>query len=192
MSTATTIRDIFFSGSHAFSGGQEAAHEIAFLVEEGYLSFQAIEVATRREHAGILDRLSKTPHRYDKAARGGAAHVALKVLAAQYVLRSHGLETHFERPLCGYFPDVLSDDKSLVVECGHTQNPEKMFDYFRLGNIAEFLQIPYPEPEDTAIQGYRFTAGLDLREFLEFLAQEKRAKIKDLLSKRAGKSRVDY
>jgi len=184
MNTFATVRDIFFSGSHAVTGGQDAANDIAFLIDEGYLAFDAVAITEKREYTQILGVLSRRPHAYDEAAGGGMEHMALKLVASKYLLRSRDRKARFEQPFCGYFPDVLMDDKSLVVECGHTQNPDKMFDYFRFGNIEEFLQIPYPEPDECDIRGYRFVAGADLHEFLEFRDGERRSKIKELLQKR--------
>ncbi|MEI8174718.1 MAG: hypothetical protein WCG28_02085, partial [bacterium] len=81
-------------------------------------------------------------------------------------------------------PDVISDNKTVVAECGHTGNPEKMLAYFRQGNIKECIQVPYPSYEDKEIKGYLFKAGKELKKFLIFIEKEKRAELKNIFLKR--------
>lgn len=183
MSAFEKIHDIFYSGTHAFSGESESINEIAFLVDNGYMRLSTVRIVPKAEHAGILQNVHANPL-YDEAAGGGDAHVALKIAAARYLKQKCAQDTLFEHPFCGYYPDALSKDKQTVVECGHTQNPSKMLDYFRQGKIRECIQVPYPDPEDSSILGYCFFAGKDLCDFLEFLAENKRTKTKEVLRKR--------
>src|SRR3989344_935827 len=188
MNTLTGLRDVFYSGSYAFSGMNEPIAEIAFLIDEGYLAFHAVSIAEKHEYFSCIDDLSARKHAYDEAAGGENAHIALKLMAGKYIERSHNRKVQFEKPFCGYYPDVVSDDGSIVIECGHTQNPDKMLDYFRLGNIHECIQIPYPDPDDDMVRGYSFAVSSPTTcEFLEFLAKDRRSKVKELLSKRDSK-----
>jgi hypothetical protein len=86
--------------------------------------------------------------------------------------------------ICGYYPDVMTKDGSIVIECGHTNNPEKMLHYFRQSNTRECIQIPYPDESNTAILGYSFTTGTELHGFLGFLESEKHSAVKKLILKR--------
>ncbi len=117
------------------------------------------------------------------AAGGGKNHVALKLLAKEYLQKKGVTELLFEHPFCGYYPDVMSADTLIIAECGHTNNPEKMLAYFQQGNIHECMQIPYPMYEDKEILGYCFTAGPQLKEFLDFLEAEKRNQLRKFLKK---------
>ena len=183
MSTFNKIRDIFYSGSHAFKGGIEPIQEIAFLVDENYLSLSSITIASKGEHGILLKNPNKLAWLYE-AAGGGNAHVALKILTRNYLKNNRSCESVFEHPFCGYYPDVLSDDKAIVGECGHTDNPEKLLAYFKQGNIKECIQVPYPSDEDIEVKGYSFTANDGLKEFLIFLEEEKRFKLKNIFNNR--------
>jgi hypothetical protein len=81
---------------------------------------------------------------------------------------------------------VLSKNELIVVECGHTQNPEKIFVYFRQGKVQEFIQIPYPNQDDDTVDtvfGYSFVARSNLNNFLVFLDKEKRTGVKKIFKK---------
>lgn len=184
MDTFLKIQSIFFSGSNAFRGDQESINEIAFLVDEEYLVLNRICVGTKEKYFNILDSVLDNEHKHDLAAGGGKNHVALKLLASEYLKNKNIQETKYEHPFCGYYPDVMSNDKSVIVECGHTQNPEKMLAYFHQGNIKEFIQIPYPVHEDDKIIGYSFTAKDDLRSFLDFRDIQNISQIKNIKNSR--------
>ncbi len=179
MATFDKIRDIFYSGTHAFLGDQDSISEIAFLIDENYLSISVVVIASKDEYKFLLSRPDKLKKMYE-AAGGGNTHIALKVLAQKYLKQNRQCESIFEHLFCGYYPDVLSVDNTLVVECGNTGNPEKVLAYFREGNIRECIQVPYPSHEDGEIKGYSFTAKDNLKEFLIFLEKEKRDKFKKI------------
>ncbi|MEK7480025.1 MAG: hypothetical protein AAB665_01905 [Patescibacteria group bacterium] len=150
MDTLSKVRDMFYSGTHAFSGDAESVTEIAFLVDNGYLHVATVQINSKVEYSEILQNVGANPL-YEAAAGGGPAHVALKILSGNYVRQKYSQDVIFEHPFCGYYPDVLSEDRQIVVECGNTQNPSKILDYFRQGRIRECIQIPYPDVEDTVI-----------------------------------------
>ncbi len=183
MSTFDTIRDIFYSGTHAFRGDKDSISEIAFFVDEGYLSLSALAVASKNSYKNHLENPDKLKKIYE-AAGGGVTHVVLKILGSEFLKNSRNQGSIFEHPFCGYYPDVLSDDKTIIIECGHTQNSEKMLAYFREGNIKECIQVPYPTDEDTEVKGYSFIARDDLKEFLIFYEKEKRTDVKNIFFKR--------
>lgn len=183
MTTFNTVRDIFYSGVQAFRGSHDSISEIAFLVDEGYLSISTIVIDSKKEYKILLSHPDKL-ERFDEASGGGNSHVALKLLARNYLETNHGCKSVFERPFCGFYPDVLSDDKTVVVECGHTNNAEKMLTYFRQGNIKECIQIPYPSEEDKEVKGYSFLAKDNLKDFLNFFEKEKRDQLKNIFFKR--------
>lgn len=185
MSTFNTIQNIFYSGGYAFTGDQESINEIAFLVNEKYLAVEQIVISTKEKYFSIF-RDSSTDITEDRhrAAGGSPEHVALKLLSGIYLKKKRNLDIDYEHPLCGYYPDVMSKDKKVIVECGHTQNADKLLTYFRQGGIEECIQIPYPSDEDKEVKGYSFTAKNGLNEFLIFLEQEKRAKLKTIFLNR--------
>ena len=185
MDTYTKIKDIFHSGTHAFRVNEESIMEIAFLIDEKYLLLETINISNKNEYYKILesDNLNNKEKFY-KASGGAEAHVALKLLLEKYLNKNYEIAVDFEKSFCGYFPDVLSKDKHIVGECGHTQNSEKMLVYFKNGKIKECIQFPYPDSENENMLGHKFTAGDDLHEFLDFLHLEKINKARSFVSKR--------
>lgn len=179
MNTFDKIQDIFYSGSHAFRGDKDSISEIAFLIDNNYLSVSPIIISSKEEYDILLNNPHKLSFLYE-AAGGGGTHIALKILAKEYLKIDRGHESVFEHPFCGYYPDVLSVNESIVIECGHTGNPEKILTYFRQGNIKECIQIPYPSSQETEIIGHSFIAKDKTAEFLIFLEKEKLAKTKNL------------
>jgi len=179
MSTFNIIKDIFYSGVQSFRGANDSISEIAFLVEENYLSFSIVAIASKKEYKALLNNSDKLKRSYE-AAGGGNAHIALKILTSEYVRKNRGCENVFEHPFCGYYPDVLSSEEDIVAECGHTDNSEKILTYFRQGNVKECIQVPYPSEEDEEVKGYSFTAKDNLKEFLVFIEEERRNKLKTL------------
>ena len=123
-----------------------------------------------------------------EADGGSMAHRALKLIAGAYLTETYGTEPCYEQAFCGYYPDVVSTDRRVVVECGHTHNPEKMLAYFKQGNVRECISIPYPdELGDAAIEAHSFTATAELQSFLTFWESERRRTLFDVLKKRRAR-----
>lgn len=183
-STLLKINDIFYSGGYAFTGNKESAVEIAFLVDNEYLNLNSCDIAHIRDYRALLTdyELLKA---VDEASGGSFEHIVLKILGNRF-LDSQGIESVYEHPFCGYYPDVLSTDNAVVIECGHTANPEKILQYFKQGNVARVIQIPYPDNNDTTIMGYEFSANPDLKDFLTFRDKDKASTILNILNRKLG------
>ena len=180
--TKEDVRNIFFSGSHAFRSDEELVGKLHFLLAEHYLSCERFTIGSKEDFFSLCDDTEKVIIR-DDASGGGAGHVALKLLAERY-LNSLGITVYFEHPFCGYYPDVISTDLQTVVECGHTNNADKILVYFTQGHISELIQIPYPVDDDTHICGYRFTAHRDLSGFLNAEFEEHKDAILKIVNSR--------
>lgn len=180
MATFLEIQEIFYSGGQAFRGNKDLINDIVFLLDEGYLALNRVLVGSKEKYLSILDDPLLKEDAY-KAAGGGKNHIALKLLAGEY-LKSRGFhKLLYEHPFCGYFPDVMTEDNLVLVECGHTDNADKMFKYFQHGGIQECLQIPYPTVDDERIFGYSFLVGNELKDFLDFLEKERLNQIKNIV-----------
>lgn len=160
MDTYTHVRDAFYSGEHAFTGDRQVIKDISFLINERYLKLQLFPIASRQEHLTMMRDLEKKKKtKADEASGGSTEHIALKLLSGEYLQKKFGLKVLYEHPLCGYYPDVMTNDGRIVVECGHTNNPEKMLTYFKQGNIEECILVPYPDPEKQTVQAYSFNCS---------------------------------
>ncbi len=177
------VRDIFFSGTHSFKSDEELVIKLHFLLTQHYLSCDRIVISEKQEYFSLCDN-TKIIAAHDEAAGGGTSHVVLKLLAQQY-LASLGISVYFEQSFCGFYPDVISTDRQTIVECGHTNNADKIFTYFTQGNIAELIQIPYPTDEDAKVYGYRFTASSELRGFLDTEFQENKKNLLKIINRKS-------
>lgn len=179
MTTFLTVQKIFYSGGQAFRGNKELVNDIAFLLDENYLTLSQISLGKKEKYLSIMDEPQPKKDTY-KAAGGGKNHVALKLLAGAY-LKTRGFHAIlYEHPFCGYYPDVMTGDNSIIAECGHTDNADKILAYFQRGGIRECLQIPYPTYEDDEVFGYSFVANRELKEFLDFLEGERRNELRKI------------
>ncbi len=171
MGTFQELQNIFYSGAYSFSGSLDPISEFAFLIREGYMNLKTITIADKVEYLTLFENKNVIRRAFN-AAGGGDAHIALKLSGGKYLEKSTGRSVLYEHPFCGYFPDIMSADHSVIIECGHTQNPEKVFKYFQEG-VKEFIQIPYTNETDTKITGYSFSPNEHLIEFLKLLEQTK-------------------
>lgn len=179
MTTFLEVQEIFYSRGQAFRGDKELINDIAFLLDEKYLILSRIIIGTKEQYSAILDNLPSKKDAYN-AAGGGKGHVALKLLTGEY-LKTRGFhKVLYEHPFCGYYPDVMTEENLIVAECGHTENADKVLKYFQEGNIQECVQVPYPTYDDEKIHGYSFTAGDQLKKFLDFLEDERRNQLRKI------------
>jgi hypothetical protein len=152
-------------------------------VNNSYLILSRVTIATK-EHYLTICSSPTTLSSYDEASGGSSEHVALKILGAAYIKNEYGVDSVFERPFAGYIPDVQSIDKHTICECGHTDNPEKLFTYFKHPEVRFVIQIPYPNNTDTELYGYEFQAAPNLIPFLQYESKGASQAIKDILNNR--------
>ena len=180
MVTFLEVQEIFYSGGQAFRGNKELINDIAFLLDEAYLTMNRVFVGSKEKYLSILDEPPSKEDAY-KAAGGGRNHIALKLLTGEYLKIRGFNNVLYEHPFCGFFPDVMTEDGLIVAECGHTDNADKMLKYFQHGGIKECLQIPYPTADDAKIYGYSFLASKELKDFLDFLEKERLGQVKKII-----------
>lgn len=182
MTNFLEIRNIFFSGDYGYAYDVDTVQEITFFVNNGYLLFERVVIGKKQDYLVLLSKRITTKDSCD-ADGGSKQHIALKIIAGKFIKNTYEKDIFYEHVFCGYYPDVKSTDSSIIVECGLTNNPEKIFAYFK-GGASEVIQVPYPYDEDTEIIGYKFTAAENFREFLEFYEKEKLSNVKRFLPKR--------
>tara|TARA_B100000508_G_scaffold60333_1_gene47089 strand:- start:134263 stop:134826 length:564 start_codon:yes stop_codon:yes gene_type:complete len=168
--TAEKLFEIFYSGNHAFRGDTQVIQDIYFLIENNYIHLQKEILGTKEEYQKLVREADLTNI---DITGGSTDHVAIKAFASQKLPISFISELHF----CGFFPDLISRDKKIVVECGNTQNPEKIFSYF-LHGVEKVIQIPYSSIEDKEIVGYSFSPQKDFEKFYKLWKQSELDKLK--------------
>jgi hypothetical protein len=182
----SAIHDIFYSGNVTFAGEKQVISDILFLLKEKYLTIEKCPIASKEKYFECVSEVESASADAILADGGGTAHVALKLLSGLYLKKSENLEVVYEQKFCGYVPDVLSADKKIVIECGHTQNPEKIFAYFRHGNVQECIQIPYPNENEKIIFGYKLRPSALFNEFYDFWESKRHSGVKSLIVNRAN------
>ena len=182
--TRQEIQDAFHSSTNSFRIDLEMINKIYFLLENSYISCTKESLSTKSEYHNICDMHFSDTSQADSISNGDSdGHNALKVIAGNY-LKNIGKVAKYEENYLGYFPDVISADNTVIIECGHTNNSDKMLEYFTQGNIEAFIQLPYPSDEDESIFGYIFTARENLSEFLSAERDVAKQDILNILNKR--------
>lgn len=174
--------EIFYSGPMGFRGDRVLIAKVLFLLESNYLIANRNDVCAKKKYIALAEN-EEVLAAHPEAAGGGDTHVALKLIAQEYLAKS-GIQSDIETSFCGYRPDVLSKDKRVVIECGHTDNVDKIFTYFTQGHITKFIQIPYPFIEDDYVYSYEFVPQHNLHEFLEYEKTESLNDVRSLIKKR--------
>jgi hypothetical protein len=115
---------------------------ICFLLNNNYLSMSQVIIVDKSKYLKTCSN-QEIISSHDEVSGDGNTHVALKIIVSEYIGKVHSLDCIFKQPFAGFVPDVQSIDKRIVCECGHTNNPEKIFTYFRHPNVKCVMQIPY-------------------------------------------------
>ena len=181
--TSEFVRNIFYSGQFGFIGDREVTEKIAFFVNNNYLILTKISIATKEQYLEVCTNPAFASLR-DDASGGSFEHVALKILGQVHIESAYGVWSKFEQSFAGYIPDVQSIVDHTICECGHTNNPEKLFAYFRHPEVRLVIQIPYPNDTDADIFGYEFQATPDLIPFLDYESESVSQSIKNILNNR--------
>lgn len=172
--TVKKLFEVFYSGDHAFRGDAQTIQDIYFLIENDYIHFQKEVLGTKEEYKKLMHEADLTNV---DIAGGSTDHVAIKAFAIKKLSYSFVSELQFY----GFFPDLISKNKKIIVECGNTQNPEKIFSYF-LHGVEEVIQIPYPSVEDKEIAAYKFSPQKDFEKFYKLWKQNELNKLKQYSS----------
>ena len=174
------LNSIFYSGDYNHTGDKELIVKLSFLLNNNYLLVNKIKIADKSDYLNLAANSEQINRNFD-ADGGGRTHVALKLLAKKY-LSTTGIESKLEHAFCGYYPDIISNDNQIIIECGHTNNVDKIFNYFTQGKIKQLIQVPYPYEDEEFIFAYCFTPKPKLADFLLFEEQEKRLKLKNIIN----------
>lgn len=174
------LRDIFYSGQYAYQSDLTTIEMIYDLLDQRVLLYSQCILADKSDFLELAESLPKQLQ--VDAAGGGSTHIALKQLSATW-LRAQGYESKYEQPFCGYYPDVITTDQQTIIECGHTDNPEKLLSYFTQGSIAELIQVSYTTVEDKMVIGHRFSAAPGLKLAIGKLQRKDKQTILDIMNR---------
>lgn len=176
------IKNVFCTGSHAFRVDWQLVEDLYFLLQEKLLLLKTEILPVYSQYQSYIEDIQNKKIPIIDIEGGQAAHMALKLIARNYLNSKNFKIVKFEYSFEGYVPDVITGDKSVIVECGKT-NMDKVFNYFKNKSIRQLIVIPYPNSDDHNIYAYTFEPGEDLSEFLIFKQQEEAKKLKKFKSR---------
>ncbi|MDP2736591.1 MAG: hypothetical protein Q8O59_02260 [bacterium] len=107
----------------------------------------------------------------------------MKLIATDY-LKSLNKKLKYELKLQDRLADVITDDLSIIIECGCT-DPGKIFDYLEEPLVKQIIILPYPDEADNGkLFFYKFERGKYFKEYSEAMNEVKFSKIKQLILNR--------
>lgn len=158
MINSELLKDIFYSGFDATCNWQ-ILDELEILIHEGAVNYGQEKISFKDNYLKILDQIRVV----DGLGPQGKGHMALKGIAENY-LEKLGKRVFFEFYLMGLHPDVVSDDKKIVIECG-TTDPAGVLILLSDPNISFIGVLPYPDESNKNLVLHRFSRG---QNFLDY------------------------
>jgi len=159
------LTDIFYS--HYRSGANfTALKELFWCINDKMLLLKKITISDiDTYHNYLYDISDKKIDAYDIQG-GDKQHLAIKMIGKDF-LKITNNEGGCEQWFAGRIPDLISSDKTIIIECGDT-DPTKILEYFSNSKIMKIIVIPYPDPEINYVNAYLFTKTKMLTEYIDY------------------------
>ena len=138
--------------------------ELFWCLNDKMLNIQEIIVGSIKLYREYLNKISKKELNTYDIQSGGNQHLAIKLVGKSFIKDTLD-DTKCEQWFEGRIPDLISSDKSVIIECGDT-DPTKILEYFSRKEIKRIIIIPYPDPDIETINGYEFTKNMILNEYI--------------------------
>ncbi len=155
------LRGIFYSGFDALCDWQ-TLDELEVLIKEGAINYDKERAFLKDDYFKALDRIKVT----DGLGPQGKGHMALKEIAKNY-LEELNKKALFEFHLVGMHPDVVADDRTMIIECGNT-DPAGVLILLAEKNISFVGVLPYPSNEDKNLVLHKFSRGLNFLDYKDW------------------------
>jgi hypothetical protein len=176
-----SLLDIFYSNSRIAVNFQ-ALDELQFLLDEKIIKIKFGKKFTQEEFYKVIDRINSKEIKIFDYQGGEIRHLALKYLAEELLKNLHKTPK-IEQLYNNRYPDVMSEDREIIVECGDT-DPQKIIEYFN-GEIKNILIIPYPTSESKIFTSYKFECDFaGLAEYCAFKANKDKNSILNIINRR--------
>ncbi|HDQ23031.1 MAG TPA: hypothetical protein ENN28_03615 [Candidatus Uhrbacteria bacterium] len=152
---ALNLLNIFYSNSR-LGIDYQAIDELNFLIKEKIINFSENKLAELMEFYKIIDKLKNEEIKEFDYQGGQIRHMSLKILGEK-LLRNLNKKSKIENIFHNRYPDLISSDKQIIIECGDT-DPNKIIEYFNLSVVKIFI-LPYPDNESDFLYFYEFTCN---------------------------------
>lgn len=171
------IKDIFYTGSHAFRADKQLIVNVCFLLENNLLFIKKEKFALVGIYKNYINEIENGKISLIDIEGGTKCHLALKLIGRDYLENKGFKNIKFESEFESYRPDLITGDGKIIIECGNT-NPDKIFHYFKNKDVKKVIVIPYPDVDEKDIYFYIFTPGNELNDFLIFKEKEELNKVR--------------
>lgn len=165
------VKHIFYSGSFTGHADEQLIVDICYLLNARLLFAHKKCVATRQDYSTAINTITTNKRLVADIAGGGTGHMALKLIAEQYLKTQGYRDVLFEQEFEGFRPDVLIKDRTVLAECGNVE-PNKIFSYFKNKKVKQLVILPYPDPDEDKVHVHIFSPSSELADFLCFKEEE--------------------
>lgn len=175
---------IFYSN---FNAGidYDGIQEIYDLWQSRYIKIKKVAICPVKKLHQIIDEILDGKIKVFDYEGGEKKHVALKIVAGDYVSESFHQQVDYEVNYCGRRPDVISKDRTIIVECGDT-DPRKILEYFTNNDNIQIYILPYNYVNQKVLASYLFSNNRDdLGEYLKNKYIDSLSEIRQIITSRS-------
>lgn len=176
------VKNIFTDSVQGFRIDMQSIVDITFLLNKKLLLLEKKQISTKKIYFKYIEDINSEKISKIDIHGGSINHLALKLIGNKYLEKIGLLKNKYELEFEGYFPDIITQNKKIIVECGNT-NPDKVFNYFKNNTVEKLIIIPYPNDTNQLIDAYILMPADGLNDFLNFSEKEKFKDIKKYKSK---------
>lgn len=180
--SAQEIIDIFYSNFNA-AIDYSSIYEIFDLIEKDFIIHNKITICKKENYDLIIEKVSAGAINTFDFDGGQIGHLALKYLAKELLETKGHRRILFEYWFQGRKPDVMTSDKTIIIECGDT-DPNKIIEYFENPKLKKVFVIPYPREGEKEIIGYVFSKTDGLRSYLNDKINQRYNNIRKIIQRR--------
>lgn len=157
--TSEELKNIFYSGYDA-APDWLILDELEFLLNKDGLCYKVEKICNVKEYKRLIGGVKAV----EGSGRQYKGHMALKIIAQQF-LKQINKASFTERHFLGAHPDVISADKSLIIECG-TTSPEVILLFLREPQVKRVAILPYSYTGEKKLRMHIFSRGPNFRKFM--------------------------
>lgn len=183
MNSQNKLIEIFYSNYNARID-YEGIKEIYDLLQSRYIKIKKVAICPVKKLHQIIDEVLDGKIKIFDYEGGEKRHVALKIIAGDYILNSFNQQVDYEVNYYGRRPDVISKDKTIVFECGDT-DPRKILEYFTNNDDIQIYILPYNYVNQKVLVAYLFSKNRDdLGEYLKSKCIDSLSEIRQIIKSR--------
>ena len=127
--SATYVKNIFTDSIQGFRIDMQLIVDVTFLLNKKLLIIEKKQISTKEIYFKYIEDIESGKIPKIDIHGGSINHLALKLIGNKYLEKIGLFDNKYELEFEGYFPDIITQNKKFIVECGNT-NPDKVLNYF--------------------------------------------------------------